>query len=99
MNDQKEAFDILRKFPKYIETNDGCYYLTIVRKDWDGYNDINGGHSWIIMYAKHNSKSISLVKSQIKVVGATLADAIDQMKSEYDKFKGDNRGNPNVYRM
>jgi hypothetical protein len=96
---ENEILRILDRLPKYIETCDECYHLAIIKNDWDGYANINSIYSWMVMYAKRNTKSISLVKYQIRVVGATFLEALQNMEVAYDRFKIENRENPNIARM
>ena len=96
MDKEKEAFETLQKFPKYIEMKDARYYFTVVRNDWDGYADENGTYSWLIMYAKYSADSYSEMETQIKVVGATLTDAIHKMKVAYTDFYEKREYNSNI---
>ena len=67
-----------------------------MRNDWDGYADINGMYSWLIMYAKYSAGNYSEVETQIKVVGATLTDAIHKMKAAYTDFYEKREYNSNI---
>ena len=78
-----EIIKIFKNLPqKHIRDKKDSYLLTIVKNERDG-ND----NAWIVMYAKENCKSLSTVKTKIKVEGATFFEALQKMEVAYKQYK------------
>lgn len=66
--------DVYDKLPKYLETNECFYRLTIIKKDWDGYDD-----SCIVRYAKSTKFHYSKRDACLETSGRNLVEALNNM--------------------
>lgn len=73
---KSDTQEIIKHLSKYFRRskNREVYVLMIIKNDWDGNEN-----SYIIRYAKENTKSISTVKHLIEVIGIDLEDAVYKM--------------------
>ena len=74
---REDTLKIISHLPKYLRESDkgNVYPLIMIKNDWD-YTFEN---SYIVRYAKENSKSISSVDVKIETIGHTFDEAIYNM--------------------
>jgi hypothetical protein len=86
-----ETTKLLHDLPKYIETEKATYRLILIKQDWD-YTIKN---SWMVLYAKILKYGYSTVKPILYAEGKTALLSLQDMKIKIDKFREDNKNNPN----
>ena len=75
---------IISDLPKYLRIEGRyIYQLVMIKNDWD----FTFPDSYIVMYAKENSKSYSSVNYLVRVTGKTFESAITNMNEKINELR------------
>jgi phosphosulfolactate synthase (CoM biosynthesis protein A) len=74
---QEDTLKIISHLPKYLRESDkgNVFPLVMIKNDWDHTFE----NSYIVRYAKENTKSISSVNIKVEATGHTFEEAVFNM--------------------